>query len=181
MSQDNIAALWIGLLDCCVRLLIIYVYILLIIRLALYLWMISPASRAFITVIANSFQHTRNNNYFTELMTPNIFTCFAVFVQLLCSCQGRLVVHLIRRWSGNFCITALTLFQSVSYLLSRGYLRKVYNPCLVPPMAQLMHMATRYQSQWKVLCFLELAGLCTCMFYVVLSNNITFFALTKQP
>ena len=87
--------------------------------------------------------------------------CVTVFVQLLYSCQGRLVVHLIQRWSGNFYITALTLFQSVSYLLSRGYLRKVYNSCLVPPMVQLMHMATRYQSQSKVLCFLELAGLCT--------------------
>ena len=123
-----------------------------------------------------------NNAYFTELMTCNIFTYFAwlFFVQLLYSCQGRLVVHLIQRWSGNFFITALTLFQSVSYLLSRGYLRKVYNPCLVPPMVQLMHMATRYQSQSKVLCFLELAGLYTYMFYIVLSNNITFFALTKQ-
>ena len=146
--------------------------------------MISPASRAFIIVITCSFQYTKNNNYFTDWIndTQHIHLfCLTVFVQLLCSCQGRLVVHLIQRWSGNFYITALTLFRSVLYLLSRGYRRKVYNPCLVPPMVQLMHMATRYQSQSKVLCFLELAGLCTCMFYIVLRNNITFFALTKQP
>lgn len=39
--------------------------------------MISPASRAFIIVITCSFQYTKNNNYFTELMTCNILTYFA--------------------------------------------------------------------------------------------------------